>query len=62
MRAIRVFGSFVYITAVIFFCFCISAGPLCTSTINHAIIGRTVSSRVLDEVYRVWPEMGLPHF
>lgn len=57
MRAIRVFGSFVYITAVIFFCFCISAGPLCTSTINHAIIGRTVSSRVLDEVYRVWPEV-----
>lgn len=62
MRAIRVFGSFVYITAVIFFCFCISAGPLCTSTINYVIIGRTVSSRVLDEVYRVWPEMGLPHF
>lgn len=57
MRAIRVFGSFVYITAVIFFCFCISAGSLCTSTINHAIIGRTVSSRVLDEVYRVWPEV-----
>ncbi|WP_455615107.1 hypothetical protein [Eisenbergiella sp.] len=57
MRAIRVFGSFVYMTAVIFFCLCISAGPLCISTINNVIVGRTVSSRVLDEVYRVWPEV-----
>lgn len=57
MRAIRVFGSFVYITAVIFFCFCISAGPLCTSTINNVIMGRAVSSGVLDVVYRIWPEV-----
>ena len=57
MRALRVFGSFVYMTAVIFFCLCISAGPLCTFTINNMIVGRAVSSRVLDEVYRVWPEV-----
>ena len=57
MRALRVFGSFVYMTAVIFFCLCISAGPLCTFTINNVIVGRAVSSRVLDEVYRVWPEV-----
>ena len=57
MRALRVFGSFVYMTAVIFFCLCISAGPLCTFTINNVIVGRAVSSRVLDEVYRGWPEV-----
>ena len=55
MRALRVFGSFVYMTAVIFLPLHFRR-PLCTFTINNVIVGVQYPSRVLDEVYRVWPE------
>lgn len=57
MRALRVFGSFVIYDGGNFFLPLHFRGPLCTFTINNVIVGRAVSSRVLDEVYRVWPEV-----
>ncbi len=34
-----------------------SIRPLCASTVSGAVLGRAVSSRVLDEVYKVYPEV-----
>lgn len=59
MRVIRVFGNIIFMAAAIFFCLCMSIRPLCTSTISGVMLGRAVSSRVLDEVYKVYPEMTL---
>lgn len=57
MKVIRVFGNIIFMAAAIFFCLCMSIRPLCASTVSGAVLGRAVSSRVLDEVYKVYPEV-----
>ena len=57
MKVIRVFGNIIFMAAAIFFCLCMSIRPLCASTVSGAVLGREVSSRVLDEVYKVYPEV-----